>query len=45
MNKAIPRLIRCGSVRQLTRACDWGERIELIPPYLYPETLRLGRPR
>jgi len=28
-------LIVCGSVRRMTRACDFGDRIELIPPYFY----------
>lgn len=36
------RLILCGSVRKATRACDFGDRTELIPPYFYnqPTSLR-----
>ncbi|WP_395943339.1 hypothetical protein [Brevundimonas sp.] len=35
-------LIVCGSVRQTTRACDFGDLTELIPPYFYiaPTSLR-----
>ena len=35
-------LILCGAVRETTRACDFGDRAELIPPYFYnqPTSLR-----
>lgn len=35
------KLILCGSVRQTTRACDFGDRTELIPPYFYSQPLSL----
>ena len=33
--KTTLNLIVCGSVRQTTRACDCGDRLELIPPMFY----------
>lgn len=35
------KLILCGSVRQTIRACDFGDRTELIPPYFYSQPLSL----
>lgn len=38
------RLIFCGAVRQTTRACDFGDRTELIPPYFYNQPTSLRGP-
>ncbi|MBB5747084.1 hypothetical protein [Brevundimonas variabilis] len=35
MRLVTSRLILCGNIRQATRASDFGDRTELVPPYGY----------